>query len=104
MKNLNATVENLNNLLDGNGARAYGAAGHVVVFDGATGAIYTADDAQTLAERWAEGLEEQDEYQRGQAYSLACSAVSAFHESQVPAEVAQALREESGHEDLTWGW
>ena len=105
------TVRTLDSLL-GNEGQAYAAAGHVLVTDGATGAIYTADEAASLAESWQENIDraeaiesgEERDYALGQAYSLACAATSAMHEDQVSEEVRQALREESGLDRLTWGW
>lgn len=104
-------VRSLNDLLGEGGA--YGAAGHILVVDGATGAIYTEGGAAVLAQQWAEGLAAADalppgdnrDYQRGQAYSLACAAVPALREEDVPDAVVQALREESLRQGrLTWGW
>jgi hypothetical protein len=106
------TVRELTNLLDTIGT-VYVAAGHVLVDDGATRAIYTEADAQDLLARWQEGLERAEQaanddrwYEHCQAYSLACSATSALHADQVPADVAAALAEESGLEveKLTCGW
>jgi hypothetical protein len=107
---LNETTANLKELLGCTGA-VYTAANHVLVDDGATRAIYTAAAAATLAEEWQKNLDrvdraEADDYDRGQAYSLACSATSALHADQVPADVAEALAEEAGLEveKLTFGW
>ena len=109
--NLSEIRANLKDLLGCEGA-VYVAEGHVLVDDGATRAIYTAGEAATLAEEWqknldrAEADEDEDGYERGQAYSLACSATSALHADQVPADVAEALAEEAGLEveKLTCGW
>jgi hypothetical protein len=108
--NLSEIRANLKDLLGREGA-VYVAEGHVLVDDGATRAIYTAAAAATLAEEWQKNLDrvdraEADDYDRGQAYSLACSATSALHADQVPADVAAALAEEAGLEveKLTYGW
>ena len=108
--NLSEIRANLKDLLGCEGA-VYVAEGHVLVDDGATRAIYTAGEAATLAEEWQKNLDrarcqEADDYDRGQAYSLACSATSALHADQVPADVAEALAEEAGLEveKLTCGW
>jgi len=107
-------VRELNELFAGEGS-AYGAAGHVLVIDAATGVIYTEDNARRLAERWQEELErvgklngEVDDlaYEHAQCYIRACR-VSALHAKDVTIAVQDALREESGtpeSEPLTWGW
>jgi hypothetical protein len=107
---MNQTAANLKDLLGCEGT-TYAAAGHILVDDGATRAIYTAAAAATLAEEWQKNLDrvdraEADDYDRGQAYSLACSATSALHADQVPADVAEALAEEAGLDldSLTYGW
>ena len=107
--NLSEIRANLKDLLGCEGA-VYVAEGHVLVDDGATRAIYTAEEAATLAEEWQKNLDraeaDEDGYDRGQAYSLACSATSALQSDQVPAEVAAALAEEAGLDldSLTYGW
>ena len=108
---MNQTAANLKELLGCTGA-VYTAANYVLVDDGATRAIYTAGEAATLAEEWqaniekSESVDDEDGYEKGQAYSLACSATNAMHANDVPADVAKALCEESGLdlESLTYGW
>lgn len=103
---MNRTAANLKELLGCTGA-VYTAAKYVLVDDGATRAVYTAEEASTLAEEWRKNLDAaEDDYTKGQAYSLACSATNALQSGQVPAEVAAALAEEAGigPEELTCGW
>jgi hypothetical protein len=103
------TAANLKDLLDTIGT-TYAAAGHILVDDGATRAIYTAAAAATLAEAWMENLQtvpqdDEDGYERGQAYTRACSMVKPLRDEDVPADVLEALREESGLRGrLTFGW
>lgn len=109
---MNQTARELKNLLDTIGT-VYVAAGHVLVDDGATRAIYTEEEAATLAEEWQANIEKSEQaanddrwYEHCQAYSRACSVVGAMHANDVPADVAKALCEESGLdlESLTYGW
>ena len=105
-------LANLKDLLDTIGT-VYVAAGHVLVDDGATRAIYTEADAQDLLARWQDGLEKAEQaanddrwYEHCQAYSRACSVVGGMHAADVPADVAAALAEEAGLDldNLTYGW
>ena len=109
---LNQTARELKALLDTIGT-TYAAAGHILVDDGATRAIYSEEEAATLAEEWQKHLDRAEQaneddrwYEHCQAYSLACSATNAMHANDVPADVAKALCEESGldPESLTYGW
>lgn len=104
-------IRRLESLLGSEGA-VYCTGTWVLVTDQATGAIYTAEEAEALARVWeghlkdSEALEDREEreYMRGQAYSMACYCTYALREEEVPQEVRQALREESGLHRLTWGW
>lgn len=81
----------------------YAAAGHVLVLDGYTACIYTAEDASDLAEAWQAALEDGDE--DGQAYTYACAQATALRDEDVPEEVLEALRAASGIRGrLTYGW
>ena len=81
----------------------YAAAGHVLVLDGYTACIYTAEDASDLAEAWQAALEDGDE--DGQAYTRACAQATALRDEDVTANVRKALREASGIRGrLTAGW
>lgn len=88
----------------------YAAAGHVLVQDGHTACIYTAEDASALAQSWAEGLEagpddDGDGYEAGQAYTRACAQATALRDEDVTADVREALQEASGIRGrLTYGW
>lgn len=103
---MNRTAVNLKELLGCTGA-VYTAANYVLVDDGATRAVYTAEEASTLAKEWRKNLgAAKDDYAKGQAYSLACAGTCALRSAQVPEEVAAALAEEAGigPEELTCGW
>jgi len=89
----------------------YAAAGHVLVLDGYTACIYTAEDASALAQSWAEGIgagpggDDGDGYEAGQAYTRACAQATALRDEDVPEEVLEALRAASGiRGHLTAGW
>jgi hypothetical protein len=97
-------------LMDPRNGSVYSASGYVLVRDGATSCIYTDGDAARLAEAWMENLQtvsrdDEDGYERGQAYTRACSMVKPLRDEDVPEAALEALREESGMRGrLTFGW
>jgi hypothetical protein len=89
----------------------YAAAGHVLVLDGYTACIYTAEDASALSQAWAEGIDagpdgdNGDGYEAGQAYTRACAQATALRDEDVTEAVREALQEASGIRGrMTYGW
>ena len=100
------TVRELMDLLNGS---VFSALGYVLVDDGATRAIYTEQDAATLAEEWQKNSQtvsqDDDGYEHAQAYTRACNLVQPLRDEDVPEAALEALREESGLRGrLTFGW
>jgi hypothetical protein len=98
-------------LMDPLNGSVYSASGYVLVDDGATRTIYTDGDAARLAEEWqaniekSESVDDEDGYEKGQAYTRACNLVQPLRDEDIPDEALAALREESGLRGrLTYGW
>jgi hypothetical protein len=104
------TVRAIRELMDPLNGSVYSASGYVLVRDGATGCIYSQDQAQKLAEEWQANLQtvpqDDDGYEHAQAYTRACGMVKPLRDEDVPEDVLEALREESGLRGgrLTFGW
>lgn len=89
--------------LNGNDGQVIALDSHLLIDDGACIAVYDAEEAGKLAQVWADytarGVED--------AYSFGCSACSPTADEDLPAEVAEALRDILGLEDdekINRGW
>lgn len=112
---MTSTTSTLRDLLRPEGTCSPAILGHVLVQDGATSYILTADEAEAMGETWerlrdaADAIEDRQDRIEAltMAYGEACNQHPALHESQVSPEVAAALREWAGidaDDRLTWGW